>query len=243
MGAETPAKSLIVYTHSPLLYWWPVWAVGFIMAAWTILENRHMVLVPEGALAADAPIAAESRVPLPTPVHVSASNVPGTVFALTVITVLAFSGGWLRGWQAYTFLAAAVAAVMLINWVQGWPALARWAGLVRVHISLGGYLLLSTAVFLLWTWQVFVADRWTYVAFSMSQVRVHSEVGQQEQAYDAGGVSFEKQPYDWFRRLIGFGAGDLRMRVGGQWIELPNVIRVASRLEAIETMLRTKDVE
>jgi hypothetical protein len=89
----------------------------------------------------------------------------------------------------------------------------------------------------------FVVDRRRYFVFTPSQVRVHNEIGEEETAYDAQGVSFEKQPYDWFRRLVGFGAGDLRVRVGGQWLEIPNVVRVGRRLGAIETLLRTRDVQ
>jgi hypothetical protein len=64
-----------------------------------------------------------------------------------------------------------------------------------------------------------------------------------ENVYDAVGIAFEKEPYDWFRWLVGFGAGDLRVRVGGQWIDIPNVIGVGNKLRMIETQLRIKDVE
>ena len=35
-----------IVSHSNLFYWWPVWAVGFIMAAITWLNNHYMVIVP-----------------------------------------------------------------------------------------------------------------------------------------------------------------------------------------------------
>lgn len=40
---------LRIYAHSSLFFWWPVWAVAFVMALWTYLDNYHLVLVPEGA--------------------------------------------------------------------------------------------------------------------------------------------------------------------------------------------------
>jgi hypothetical protein len=47
---EKPSTSgpheIRVYMHAGSLYWCPVWFVGFIMAAWTLIENRHMALVP-----------------------------------------------------------------------------------------------------------------------------------------------------------------------------------------------------
>src|SRR5262249_45886248 len=32
---------LIVYSHSSLLYWWPVWAVGYLVALLTYLNGRQ----------------------------------------------------------------------------------------------------------------------------------------------------------------------------------------------------------
>ena len=149
----------------------------------------------------------------------------------------------MRGWRAYTFAACFVAALLLVSWLEGWDDLARWAAYLHVHINLGGYLVFSTGLLVLWLVQVFIVDRRRYVVFSMSQVRVHNDIGEQEQVYDTGGIAFEKEQNDWFRRIFGFGAGDLRMRVGGQWVEIPNVIHVGRQLAAIERLLRTKDVD
>jgi hypothetical protein len=233
-----------VYSHSGLLYWWPVWAVGFAMAAWTLVEDRHMALVPAGTVVVGNTLAVpDGEAAVLTPVHMSASRAPGMVFALTVLAVAAFGGGWMRSWRAYTFVACAAAGLLLVNWLEGWDDLARWAAYLHVHINLGGYLLLSTGLLVLWVTQVRVADRRRYIVFGQSQVLVHHEIGEEEQAYDTVGIAFEKAPYDWFRWVVGFGAGDLRVRVGGQWIEIPNVVRVGPRLAAIERMLRTKDVD
>jgi hypothetical protein len=227
-----------------MLYWWPVWAAGFVMAAWTFVENQHMVLVPQGAeVVGNAVVTPDGASPYATGVHVSASRVPGLIFALTFIAVLAFGTGWVRGWRAFSFALTVAAVFLLISWLDVWDVLARWVTYVHVYISLGGYLVISTGLFLLWLIQVGVVDRRTYVVFSMGQVRVHNEIGEEEKAYDTAGVSFEKAPYDWFRWLVGFGAGDLRVKVRGEVIELPNVVRVGRRLDAIEVLLRIKDVE
>ena len=39
---------LIVYGHSNILYWWPVWLVSFILAGWTYFEGNRMAVVPPG---------------------------------------------------------------------------------------------------------------------------------------------------------------------------------------------------
>jgi hypothetical protein len=241
---QAPPREMRVYTHTGLLYWWPVWAVGLLMALWTLLENRHMALVADGAVVQENVIVApEGTSPILTPVHVSASKVPGVLFVATILAVLTFGSGWLRGWRAYTFAATATAALLLVAWLEGWDDLARWAAYLHVHINLGGYLVLSGGLLALWLFQVLVVDRRKFVVFSLSQVRVHNEIGEQEQAYDTIGIAFEKEQYDWFRRLVGFGAGDLRVRVGGQWIQVRNVVHVGRRLDDIERLLRTKDVD
>ena len=235
---------LRVYSHSGLLYWWPVWAVGFLMAAWTLVEDHHMALVPAGTVVAGNTLAVpEGQAAVLTPVHMSASRTPGLIFALTVLVVAVLGGGWVRTWRAYTFIAAAAAALLLVNWLEAWDDLARWAGYLHVHINLGGYLLIAGGLFLLWAVQVFVVDRRKYLAFTRGQVLVHHEVGEQDQEYDTIGVAFEKARYDWFRWVVGFGAGDLRVRVGGQWIEVPNTVRAGRRLAAVEKLLRAKGVD
>jgi hypothetical protein len=39
---------VVVVSHSSLFYWWPVWAVGYLMALITVLHKEEMVTVPEG---------------------------------------------------------------------------------------------------------------------------------------------------------------------------------------------------
>lgn len=75
--------------HSPLLYWWPVWAVGFLMALWTWLDNHHMVLVPENtAVEGNTVIAPQETTLGPPRVHMARSRVPGAVFVTTLLLVV-----------------------------------------------------------------------------------------------------------------------------------------------------------
>lgn len=47
-----PAKSseIKIISHSTLFYWWPVWVLGFFMAAWTFAENHRLAIVPPTGL-------------------------------------------------------------------------------------------------------------------------------------------------------------------------------------------------
>src|SRR5262245_43267304 len=35
---------LIIYSHTPLFYWWPVWVVGYVMAGLTILFGETVTI-------------------------------------------------------------------------------------------------------------------------------------------------------------------------------------------------------
>jgi hypothetical protein len=44
-----PPDEVVVVSHSNLFYWWPVWAVAFLMALLTYLDGSYMVTVPPGS--------------------------------------------------------------------------------------------------------------------------------------------------------------------------------------------------
>jgi hypothetical protein len=49
-AAPAPGTSALteikIISHSNIFYWWPVWAVGLLMALLTFVEGRRMILVP-----------------------------------------------------------------------------------------------------------------------------------------------------------------------------------------------------
>jgi hypothetical protein len=50
-AALAEQSSITIIGHSPLFYWWPVWAVGFLMAFLTYLGGNYMAIVPAGTVA------------------------------------------------------------------------------------------------------------------------------------------------------------------------------------------------
>jgi len=242
-----PMPDLRIYSHSSLFFWWPVWAMALIVALWTYVDNYYMVLVPENAAVGAGKVVAPEGKALATPlVHVARSKVPGVLFVLTLLAVILFTHTWVRGVWALFFAASLAALVLLISWGAWWDPLLSWFKQLRVYINLGGYLVIGVPLLLAWLLTFFVFDRRTYMVFSVGQIRLRDRLGEEERAYDTSGVAFEKRPYDWFRRVIGFGAGDMVLRIGGphpQIVELPNVVRVGKRLHVMEDRLRTKEVD
>jgi len=42
-----PGKDeVVVVSHSNIFYWWPIWAIGFLMAIWTYIDGHRMLTVP-----------------------------------------------------------------------------------------------------------------------------------------------------------------------------------------------------
>src|SRR5262249_52968387 len=48
--ADHRPTKVVVISHSPLFYWWPVWAVGFGMALLTYMRGDQVAFVPQGTV-------------------------------------------------------------------------------------------------------------------------------------------------------------------------------------------------
>ena len=47
LPGEKPQFTLV--SHSGLVYWWPVWSLGFVMAAIPFASGSRLAIVPEGS--------------------------------------------------------------------------------------------------------------------------------------------------------------------------------------------------
>jgi hypothetical protein len=236
---ETPGErtqsDIKIYSHSPILYWWPVWLVGFLMAFLTYLDgSRLAVMSPDGVLET-------------TQDRVASNPYLGTWFFLTLILVFVSSNVQLRGlWEWIGILAVAL-GVSVVSLYGLWGHLVDWFRLLHIHINLAGYVFISVWVFAIWVVSVFIFDHRTYIIFSAGQVRVLDEIGQAEKVYDVTNLTFQVQPNVLIRhRLLGFyGAGDLVLRTGGphpEVLEWPNVLFARSRLKQIQERLKSREV-
>ena len=126
---------IIVFGHSWLFYWWPVWLVGFLMAAFTYLSGHVMAYVPPGTVAESSrtvaghdcprdvlmlppgeqlPMDRATGTPLQPRLRMAASNNPGVIFAITLCLVIVITNVHMRGlWSVVVILAIAFAAVIV----------------------------------------------------------------------------------------------------------------------------------
>ena len=214
---------IVVYGHSSLFYWWPVWLVSFVLAGLTYAEGDR-----SGG------------------VTVSNDNAPGAVFVLTLVTVAISSTVIFRGMMSVILAISLVACVLAFAWFGWWGHILSFLGGLEIRINAAGYLCFGIPLLLAWLAVVCVYDRQHYIIFGRGQIRYVQEIGDSEMVMPAEGAIVEKRRSDVFRHwILGVGAGDLVIRSGGQHnptIEMKNVLRIRWKLAVVDKLLREKTV-
>ncbi len=275
LGTSKPDE-IVVYHHSTLFYWWPVWLLGFVMASVTYFDNKHMAIVPAGTTATRADegkahiddkeidltgrdililadkkthitrqdASGKERVVEPT-IFISQHKSVGSFFMFVVLLVIAITNVHMRGLWSFFVLLVLVMLAIIFAVAGWWEAIFASLGNLSIHINMGGYILFSLILFVLWLVNFAIFDRQTYMIFSVGQVRMRLEIGGGETVYDTTGMVVQKYRSDLFRHwILGFGSGDLVVRPSGAAnpLEMPNVLRVGRKVRLIEDLIKEKVV-
>jgi len=222
-GPKVGADQIVIYGHSSLLYWWPVWLVSFALAGVTYAEGDR-----SGG------------------VTVSNTNGPGVVFVATFLAVAISSTVIFRGMVSVVAVVLLITFAVAFGWFGWWGQILGFIGGLEIRINAAGYLCVAIPLFLAWLAVVGLYDRQHYVVFGRGQIRYVLEVGDSEVVMPAEGAIVEKKRSDAFRHwVLGWGAGDLVIRSGGHntpTIELKNVLQIHRKLRVIDKLLREKAV-
>ena len=263
-----PDEEIRIYGHSNLFYWWPVWAVGFLMALLTYLDGHVMAVVPPesrvqtGAVLPGGDgqprdlIVAPAGQPIPQPgkdpataepkLLVSANNNYGVVFVAVVLLVIIVTNFIFRGLISVLVIAAIAITVLFVALMGWWNDVLAFLGGLDVRMNAGGYLAIAVPLCAIWAFSTFVYDHYTYLIVSRGQVRVRKEIGGGEIAVDSSGLLLTKERDDFFRHwLLGLGTGDLHVKTSAPSnldFELNNVILVGSKLTRIQELIREKEI-
>lgn len=233
-----------IYSHSMLFYWWPVWAVGLVLAALTYFEGNRAVVVPDGSISrSDATVTYkegdqtsitrsgadvviipdkkqlprdENNNPVPPKVFMSHQKIYGVVFTFVLVLVIFFTNVPLRGmWSLVMFMG--IVLVVVIVWLANWwSAVLGYLDQLDIRLNMGFYMVISAVMLALWLATVFFFDRQIYMKFQPGQLKVVEEVGEGAKVYDTTGMTVEKVRSDFFRHMIlGLGSGDLIVRTSG----------------------------
>jgi hypothetical protein len=244
MKLRSKPGELVVFHHSPLFYWWPVWLSAFLLAAITYFEGHRMVIVPPGTIAApdrdveveDGKVlqkrdvlilpanqkllthkvaAGDPEIDQPS-VYISHRKGLGTMFLAILLLVITITNVPMRGLWSVFIIVLLVMVSIIFAAAGWWEIIFSRARLLATHINLSGYVLLGTVLLIIWVINFFVLDRQTYIVFTPGQVRVRLEIGGGEMVYDTVGMVVQKQRADLFRHwILGFGSGDLLVRPAG----------------------------
>jgi hypothetical protein len=253
-----------IYAHSTLFYWWPVWAIGFILAMWTLIDNHRLAILPHAttvtktaddtyvlnthakSVSSDEQLEVASKAPNEPAFHLRAAKNSklGPIFVLVFLLVVLITSVPLRGLWSVVVIVTVVLMAIILALADLWDRIFESIGHLHIHANLAFYLFVAGGLLLMWLATVFFFDRQTYMIFTPGQLRVCLEIGGGETAYDTQGMSIEKKRDDMFRHwILGLGSGDLTVRTSGAQahvFEMHNVLNISSKLKAIEEMQRER---
>jgi hypothetical protein len=214
-------QEINVYGHSTLLYWWPAWAFGFIIALLNAGQEKFLATAPGAA----------------------PSSALGLTYLAIMLLLIVFTNVRLRGINSVVALLSVGFVAVLLAWFGWWDDIARLVPYLSVHMNTGFYLVFSTGLLIIWLLMFFVFDRLTYWRIRPGQMTEEHLIGGGAESFDTNGLRFQKLSSDFFRSMLGFGAGDLKATMAGERgasIELTNVIFVERKVHAIEKLISVK---
>ncbi len=187
--ADTPVREpeIRIYAHSRLLYWWPVWACGYVMTALT-----HFYGQPHQIGAAQELFHPSSNL--------------GVIFILTLAAVILITNVTVRGLASVIVILSLALAALLLAYYHKWDLVLEWLGNLKIHFNLGAYFWISTTIFTIWALTVLVFDHLNYWRITPGQVTHENIFGAGSKSYDAQNMVLEKLRNDFFRHwVLGFG--------------------------------------
>jgi hypothetical protein len=218
-------SEIIVYGHSWLLYWWPVWFAGHLMALITWLKPVQLQV---GGMQV-----------LFTP----GTNL-GVIYCLVVLVTILITNTSMRGLVSLVVVVCVAFVALLLAYFDWWPDILNWFGHQAVYMDMGFYIFQSTGLLLIWLLVVGLFDHLSFWRIRAGQVTHEYALGAVESSYDTDNMVFTKQQADVFRNwILGLGSGDLQMQtMGGRGIvaNVSNVLFINTRLDEIQRLISTK---
>ncbi|MEQ1826182.1 MAG: hypothetical protein ABL921_09550 [Pirellula sp.] len=221
-GRPRGPSKMRVYSHSPILYWWPVWAVGYVMAAITHFQGKTVTFAGRDML-----------------IHEN-SNL-GLIFFVTLFLVILVTNYAVRGLASGIVIMGVVLILVLLLYFNVWENVVGWVLSHKIYLNEGAYLWISSLLFLLWAVVVFGLDRISYWEIEPGQLTQESLFGSGSKSFNTQGMVLEKHQDDVFRHwLLGIGSGDMRVRTAGatrEQLDIHNVMFVGSKIAAMQRLI------
>ena len=233
-GAPTEVR---VYPHSPIMYWWIVWAYGFFCALLTRAQGE-IFTIGGGK-----------------PLFIHPAPWVGISFTLLLLFVVLATTVKARGIGSILLILLLAGAVTGTQFVMSIEGLFKTPPAILVHMNLAFYMMVSTALFVVWIVIVFGFDRLSYWRFRGAQIervqRFASVVGRAPESYSVMHVRLTRFSDDILDHKIlglgflGLGTSDIEGKIaifggGNETFRIENVWRAGRSLRDIQAMMGPK---
>ena len=213
-------RTIKVYTHSPILYWWPVWLLGFVFYALTAIG-----IGDEGGAAA---------------------RVQGQTFVFALLFVIFSTTVKLRGANSVILgLLLAIGGILLFVANLSAP-IASFIGGLDIRMSSAFYLFIGVTVFLMWAVMIFGFDKVKFYEVAPGQIRERIYWGSGDRAESGANARCRYRKDDFLRhRMLGLVVtGDIEITLGdGEVLYLHNVIFAKQKANLINELIVTRPVD
>lgn len=226
------SREITIVSHSTLFYWWPVWAIGFLLGFLSLwgakmavvpdgtravrgvevpiigqdgkekIEKREVLVLPEGKHLPTVDPNDPNSAPRDPRLHIHPSKSLGVLFTTVLLLVVVITNVPLRGMWSFMVIFVIVALSIIFALAGWWDAILRHLSYLDIRINAGGYFFISGILLAIWLFTVLIFDKQIYMVFTPGQFKVCTEVGGGEQAYPTIGMTLEKQRSDLFRHWI-----------------------------------------
>lgn len=213
-------SELRVFTHSPILYWWPIWLLGFVFYGLTAFG------IGDGDDAA--------------------ARVQGQTFVFVLLFTIFSTTVRLRGANSVILgLILAIGGILLFMANLSGPVAAFIGGL-DIRMSPAFYLFVGVTVFLMWAVMIFGFDKVKFYEFSPGQIRERVFWGSGDRAESGANARCRYRKDDFLRhRMLGLVVtGDIEITLGdGEVWYLHNVIFAKQKANRINELIVTRPVD
>lgn len=220
-ATNSQSSTLRAYTHSPILYWWPVWVLGLIFWGITAfgLGNEADEL---------------------------SARVQGQTFVFVLVFVIFSTTVRLRGANSVIFgLLLAIGGILLGTANLGGP-IADYIGQLDIRMSASFYGFMGISIFVIWAVMIFGFDRVTFYDIAPGQVHQRVIWGTGDRAESGASARCTYKKDDFLRhRMIGLGmTGDIEIQFPNNEVwELHNVFFAKRKARRINELIVLRPVD
>jgi hypothetical protein len=235
-GSAVPTE-VRVYPHSPILYWWVVWAYGFFCALLTYAQGETFTI--GGG----------------KPLLIHPQAWVGVSFTLLLLFTALATTVKARGIGSILLLLLLAAAAAGTQFVMSIEGLFKTPPAILVHMNLAFYMMVSSALFVVWVVIIFVVDGLSFWRFRGAQIervqRFASILGRAPESYSVMHVRLTRYSDDILAHkilglgILGLGTSDIEGKIaifggGNEVFRIEHVWRASSSLRQIQAMMGPK---